>query len=122
MTLIIREPQMDVFQRAADIRFSRQLAALLHREHPDCVKDLSVAAIEEQSLQAINRATSYGLKNNRDVLVFVLMTFVVSPNFDEHPAFRRILTDDYIPDEEKMPLIFSRVNGVHWNAAAKMVD
>lgn len=65
----IREEQMEVFQKAADLRFQHWLVTHLRERHPRAVENMPNDVLEQRVAAGINRASKDRDLNVWDTLV-----------------------------------------------------
>jgi len=120
--LAIRAPQMRVFEQQAEDRFIAELAAHFRREFAVDTGELSAADLETLMRAAVARARKHGLTWESSISGFITLMFNIAPNFDEHPAFRRALSDPALDEEDRIGAIFHRVNPEQWAEAEDAFD
>lgn len=118
----IRKEQYDEFLQADAARFVSLIVDHLQQESPELVRDLPVPELREMVANGLVRARGHGLRADGDLMAFVSVMFETAPNFDEHPAIRRVLQDPSIPPNERLDAIFTRVPGRAWEEAEQRYD
>lgn len=98
--LIISERQFDAFQAQADALFAHELAIYLKDEYNDLEIDIGDGAVElgdlpdEVLLRLVGtgqkRALSYGIDWESSMASFIVLMFIIAPNFDQHAAAQRV--------------------------------
>ena len=130
--MIIRPEQLEAFQSVADRVFVRQMVEYLRENHagalvylPDgsiAVEQIPDEILYEMVRNGIARARSYGLSWESTVGAFVVLMIVIAPNFDEHPLIQRILTDESVPENDRIDELWGRTSEQNWEAAEKSYD
>jgi hypothetical protein len=115
--LKIREEQMDVFQQQAEINFVHYVAKQLRNNHAEAVKDVPKDKLYKRVEYGIQRAREYGLTWKNNLLTFVTLMFVIAPEFDRSPAFRRHLTAENVPPNDRMDVLLGEITEADWRNA-----
>lgn len=99
--LTISERQFDAFQAQADALFAPELASYLKEEYDELEVDIGDGAVALSDLPddvllrlvttGLKRARSYGIDWQSSMASFVVLMFVIAPNFDQHAAIQREL-------------------------------
>ncbi|MFT3772594.1 MAG: hypothetical protein QM820_44960 [Minicystis sp.] len=120
--LTIRDPQLAALRAAREPAFLDDLVAHLRAYHPDAVEDLSDDEIRARARVGVRRAGRYGFDKGRTAAAFVALMFEIAPNFDEHPAIRRCLTDEAIPVDARILDLVHRTTAAAWEEAEEAYD
>jgi hypothetical protein len=125
--LKIRDEQFEVFQPQADARFVADVVRHLREEYADAVVQLpsgaaSVGQLPSGDLHAmvsggLERARRYGMVSEAAIASFIVLMFVVAPNFDEHPLINRVLRDATLLPDSRVDALWERTTGENWEAA-----
>jgi hypothetical protein len=110
--LVIRKEQMAVLEAAVGKRFREQLQAHLRQEFVEQTQPLSDAQLREAIDEGIRRGRLYGITTERDLMLFVDLTFILAPKFEEARGMefaRRVLLNSELDGEEKMSLIYQQL-------------
>jgi len=83
----IRSTQMDAFSSRTRNNFEAALCDWARDTYPEECWDESDKELEGRIHEAVDRAISYGLKNERDAGEFVKFTFELGPEFDSDPRY-----------------------------------
>lgn len=128
----VRDEQMQAFQPEADAVFERRLAAEIRARQADTVVRLpgatmAVRELREETLRGmvrdgIERARGYGMTSESGLAGFVVLMFVVAPNFDEHPAVQRRLTDEKVQADARIQGLPKNVAEPDWDAARNQYE
>jgi hypothetical protein len=99
--MMIRPDQIAALDTALKARFIGQIASYLRANHPTAEIQLpgragSIASLREPYLRmlianGIERACQHKLEFESNQMAFVVLMFLVAPNFDEYPPVARIL-------------------------------
>ena len=132
MTLRVREEQLLAFRAVADEDFVARTAEYLRAEHPEAAVALPdgerpLSEMPDELLlgmvrRGIARARSYGLTWESSITAFVVLMFVVAPNFDAHPLIRRVLTDEKVAPDLRVDQLWEETTDENWEAAAAGYD
>ena len=123
----VRNEQMQAFQPEADTVFVRRLASEIRARQAETVvrlptstmpvRELPEATLREMVRDGIERARGYGMTSEAGLACFVVLMFVVSPNFDEHPAIKLRLTDEKVQADARVKGLPKTVAEPDWEAA-----
>lgn len=130
--LKIRNQQMQAFQSVAETAFLRKLVEYLYENHPQIAvqigENLSVICqIPEKELKilvasAINHARTYGITSESSLAAFVVLMFVIAPNFDEHPLIKRLLEDEKIAPNDRIDSFWQHTTEQNWQMVKQNYD
>jgi hypothetical protein len=117
--LIIREAQMRALETAARDSMAPALAQQMRAAFPDETAGIDERRLLERVRCALSRAWNYGLRQDRELLAFIQLTFCVGPAFDLHPPFHEILSGpaDTLP---KLDRLFAAAAPADWVAAGAL--
>ncbi|MFP2957905.1 hypothetical protein ACLEPN_08750 [Myxococcus sp. 1LA] len=118
--LRIREAQLDALAAATDDHRVSKLVDRLYVEHPGHVVGQPREQVRHRVATSLRRARSFGLRDDRDLHAFGLLSIIISEAFDAHPPFQRLLADPDIPPREKMTRLFQSATDADWQAAAAL--
>jgi hypothetical protein len=115
---MIRNSQMDIFQESLDERFVERTAQRIRETDPLDAKGIDAVLLKGMVKNGIARARSHQLSWESSITGFVYLMFSVAPDFDERPAFREILDNVSIEDENRrMGVLFERIPEEEWEEA-----
>ncbi|HUT30757.1 MAG TPA: hypothetical protein VMX13_13275 [Sedimentisphaerales bacterium] len=117
--LHIRKEQIDVFQQQAEINFVDYVAKQLRNNHAEAVKDVLEDKFYKRIEYGIRRAREYGLTWKNNLSTFVTLMFVIAPDFDRSPSFRRYLTAESVPPNDRMDVLLRETTENDWQNAQK---
>lgn len=130
--LKIRSEQIVAFQPVADAQFVRRIVEYLRNKHassvvrlpqgPTLIFRLPDAQLQKMVENGVTRAKSYGLSWESSITAFVVLMFKVSPNFDQHPAINRGLTDAQVPADERIKKLLELTTSTDWWEAKESYD
>src|SRR5262245_49764310 len=130
--LKIRPEQLEVFRPAAEAGLAGRLAAHLKERHGEevakisgsgwSVKQIPDEILSRMAQHGFDRARRYGLGWESSLAAFVVLMFVVAPNFDEHPLIQRILKDESVPPDERIDRLWQSISEQNWEAASQGYD
>jgi hypothetical protein len=132
--LTIRPEQLETFLPVAEASFERRVADYIREEHADEAVTLpagegevienKVNGLDDETLlkmvrTGIARARSYGMTWESSITAFVVLMFVVAPNFDGHPLMTHILKDGSIEPDERIDRLCEQTTDSNWEAAKR---
>ena len=120
--LKIRDEQFDAFLPQDDEDLIDLIVRHLRQESPELIEGIPADSLRDMVRNGIARARSHGLRSAEDLAAFVSVMFEIAPNFDEHPAIRRVLRDESIPVDERFDQLFERVSDEEWEEADRSYD
>lgn len=120
--LTLRETQLAACADAIDRDLVKIIYWHLRNYHARSVQHLPKALLENRIFFAVMRARQYQLTSVSDLAGFAALMFELSPNFDEHPSFRRVLNDPILPPEAKMKRLSQVITDREWDEALHMYD
>jgi hypothetical protein len=119
---IIRQEQMEAFEREAGRQFVDRLMAHIRPAPHRCPPGLDEATLRRMVVRGIERARGHGLTGQRAITLFVGLMFEVAPNFDEYPPIRALLARaDRTPDA-RMDLLLDTLSPGQWHGALRRHD
>jgi hypothetical protein len=105
---------MHVFEDQEAENFCRRVMQYIIREFPLAVNGISGEKIFDRVRNAFTRAQIYGFGKESTYLAYIALSFTVAPEFDDHPAIRRILTDSAVPPDSRMALLAQEITSEQW--------
>jgi hypothetical protein len=118
----LRQAHFDAFQPLTDKLLAERIVLHLHENHAEAIGRLPDDILREMAENGIIRARSHGLTWESSLTHFVALMFEIAPNFDEHPAVRRVLREPSVPADERMDLLTERVSEEEWEEAQQIYD
>lgn len=94
----------------------------LRGHHSRVVQHLSREQLEKRVEVAVMRARRYGFQSVSDLAGFAALMFELAPNFDEHPSFKRVLTDRDTVPEMKLRRLSQTISENDWKEALQLFD
>ncbi len=113
---------MALFQEREEERFVDRTTAYFRVKFADAIAHLDEVTLRRMVQAGIARARRHGLTWESSLVRFLLLMFQVAPNFDQHPAFARALSDVALPEAARMAEIFERVTPEEWREAQLAYD
>jgi hypothetical protein len=123
----IRSEQMEVFDAIRQRDFERQIAEHLKAQHggiaipttngPIAVSDLSTDNLVTMVRYCIAKARAYGVTWESGLAAYAVLAFRLGPNFDEHPAIRRELTNAAVPANSILDHLCCVISAKQWDEA-----
>ncbi|HSP80697.1 MAG TPA: hypothetical protein VLQ93_19365 [Myxococcaceae bacterium] len=120
--LRISKKQADNFLLHDEAAFIDFIAQHLREESPELVDELPDDSLRSLIASGLARARMHELRSPEDLTAFVSIMFEIAPNFDEHPAIRKVLRDPDIPVDERMDALFKKVPPKAWEEADLAYD
>jgi hypothetical protein len=90
----IRQPQVDALQVDLERNFVHKMAGMLGDEFPRFVEGLAAQVLDERIWLGLARARSHGLSRESSLASFIMMMFVVGPDFDLTPGMKELFDDE----------------------------
>lgn len=130
--LKIRSEQIRPFQPNAETAFVHRVMKYLRENHPETKvrfqgKQFTVVGLPDETLKnlvekGIARAENYGLSWKSSLISFVVLMFIVAPNFDRQKYVAGVLTDDNIPADKRLEIITEQMMDEDWEKIAESYD
>ena len=128
----IRDAQFQVFQEKADDSFVTSVAQYLREEHSDVLvklpsvstplNHLPVEFLEQLVQRAISAAHVYGITWQSSLAAFVVLTFVIAPNFNEHGYISQVLEDPSVAPDMRIDELWERTSDRTWHESIENYD
>jgi len=116
--LLIRDDQLSALRGVRQKEYEKRLAAHLKRYFPDTCAELGEKGLIDALRHGVERAKSYGIQAERDVVKYLNLTFVFGRDFDIDPRFpwaaSMLRSTDYGPT--------LRINQVYSDAKARIAE
>jgi hypothetical protein len=87
MLLQMRQEQMNAFAAASRRRFEDRIVAYIDEAYPEETFDLTDTDLRNRTHKAVEKAISYGIETENDVVEFVELNFELGDDFDTNPAY-----------------------------------
>jgi hypothetical protein len=127
--LKIRSEQIRPFEAQAKTAFVERVMNYLLENHADDVVTLPkfksrVSALPDKVLRemvegGIDHARNYGITWKSALISFVVLMFIIAPNFDEHERVEGVLKDGGIPADERVDKLLDELTDEEWDDIAK---
>jgi hypothetical protein len=127
--LKIRSEQMRPFEAQAENAFIERVMNYLRENHADDVvllpeSESKVSALPDKVLRemvegGIDHARNYGITWKSALISFVVLMFIIAPNFDESERAEGILKDGGIPADERVDKLLDELTDEEWDEIAK---
>lgn len=114
--------QLEKCSRAIESDMLKVIQWHLRNHHARVVQHLVRDQLEARIEVAVQRARRYGFQTVSDLAGFTALMFELSPNFDEHMSFRRILQDNTVPPEMKLRRLSQVISETDWREAVEMYE
>jgi len=112
--VVIRKEQMKVFDEQARQTLIDEVVRDLVEHNPRDVAGYSHEQLRRLVAQGLERAAAYGFHKKFSLSLFIEMTFLAAPNFDEYPPIRYILSHPGIPADERMDRVVGTLRDAEW--------
>jgi hypothetical protein len=120
--LTIYQNQMSAFQKMIDYQFVASLNAHLRQHYQRYVDKLSDEVLSRRIRKGLAMARRYRMESAGNQALFVLLMFIVAPNFAMHPPIAKILMSRDEPDDTRMHFLVNLVDENQWREAARSYD
>ena len=130
--LKIRSEQIRPFEPDAKAAFVKRVMNYLRENHRDALVRLPkgqnhVGQLPETVLRTlvengITRGESYGLTWKSSLISFVVLMFIVAPNFDRDEKVAKVLTDENIPADKRVRAVTQQMTDEDWEKVAEKYD
>ena len=130
--LKIRSEQIRPFEEDAHDAFRDRVMSYVRKNHAGEPvqyrgKQSAVAELAEEDLRmmvenGLARARSYGLTWKSSLISFVVLMFVVAPNFDRQRYVSGVLRDEKIPANRRVDIIVEQMTDEDWEKVAEGYD
>jgi len=90
--------------------------------HRATVEPLPEGELRRRVVHGIERGRSHGLTWEYSLTIFVANMLERCPDFDEHPAIRRVLEDESLQPDERMDALLERVPKEAWDEVVAQCD
>ena len=120
--LALGRSQLAACGEAIDRDLAKVISWHLRNYHSRSVQHVGKPLLERRVRHAIERARRYSLGTISDLAGYAALMFELAPNFDEHPSFRRVLSDPTIPPEAKMKRLSQIITDREWDEAQSLYD
>lgn len=118
----IGKKQMALIDTAVEEAYARDMARYLREEHAEDVATLSDYELKRRVDVAIAKAVRYEMTWDESITAFVAIMFAVSPNFDDQPAIRAVMSDDRVPPNLRIDALWDRTTDEDWEEAARFAE
>lgn len=122
MILVIRAGQIEAFKAARRRLFAAQLETEMRERFPAASAALPAPELGRRIADAVERAWSYGLREDRQLRWFVRLTFAVGLRFDAHPPIHAVLIAAGVDAADKVERLMFGFHPREWTAAARLGD
>jgi len=116
--MTIRGGQIDRFKKNAEEQFAPEIAEHLEKEHPQAIAGMDREVVLSRVSRELRRGQGYGFERKLDLLTFVVLAFVIGPQFDVQPTVAGVLNDPGIPPERKFDFLFANTPREEWDLMA----
>jgi uncharacterized membrane protein YheB (UPF0754 family) len=127
--LRIRSEQTRPFESQAETAFVERVMNYLRKNHADAVVHLpkmesAVFELEEKILRqmvvgGISRARGCGITLKSTLISFVVLMFIVAPNFDEDDRVQTFLSDKELTADERFEKLLDKLIDEEWDEIAE---
>lgn len=114
--------QLDLCSKAIERDLVKVIYWHLRNHHAKVVQHLDRSQLEDRVGTTVARGRRYGFQTISDLAGFSALMFELAPNFDEHPSFRRVLSDAGILPELKLRKLSQAISEKDWREALDGYD
>lgn len=116
----LRQDQFDTWLQAEPDQFIESALRHIVETMPEEVRGIPLRLVVAMIEVAVQRARRHGLQSDSQVMGFVAVMFEVSPNFDEQPVLRAILSGPRLTPAQRWEAIFANTTELSaaWERAA----
>jgi hypothetical protein len=121
-----------MFQPDAEEAFVGRVMEYLRENHAEAKVQMPeettpVSALSDEILRelvrgGLNRARNHGVEWKSTLLSFVVLMFVVAPNFDRHPKARRFFRERETIDDAALETLMDEMTDEDWTAIENRYD
>lgn len=120
MMLEIRQDQYDILLQQNEQAFIETIIDHLREDEPELVDGFPQDTLRAMVSRGLKRARGNGLHTDTQLITFVSLMFVISPNFDQHSAIRKVLDDANRSIDDRWEALFTRSMDNAWEEAGSM--
>lgn len=127
--LKIRSEQIRPFEAQAENAFIERVMEYLRKNHADTqvrlpktqslVSGLTDKVLRQMVIGGISQARNYGMSWKSTLISFVVLMFIVAPNFDEDERAENILKNGQIPADERVDKLLDELSDEDWESIAE---
>lgn len=120
----IRATQLAEFEAVAEFRFCDTVVDYISAHHGSIAVPLGKGEVQIERIPrpqiramvdaALKRGRGHGLASAAILTSFVVLAFLVAPDFDDHPDIRSALHDDLVPPDHCMRDIVESMTDGDW--------
>ncbi len=114
--------QLDHCSRAIERDLVKVIYWHLRNHHAKVIQHLTREELEARVEVTVARGRRYGFQTISDLAGYSALMFELAPNFDEHPAFKKILNDSSILPELKLRRLSQQISEKDWREALSLYD
>lgn len=126
----IKSEQIRLFQPEAEEAFVARVAEYIRENHADALVRLpdaaatKTAALPDEIFRAlvrggVKRGRAYGIELKSTLISFVVLLFIVAPNFDRHPTARKFFKETEPIDDEAFQALLDEMTDADWEEIEK---
>ena len=130
--LKIRQEQFDALKCQSEVAFVDRIIAFLLMRYPDLEVQIptgqkTIEELDRETLRGmvqagVARAREYAMTWETSLTSFVMLMFLIAPNFDEHLPIRLTLKNEKIDPEERIDRVCEQATVDTWEAARQAYD
>ena len=114
--LVIEQPSAKTLRERNEDDFEQFPAGMFS------VEELPDEILLEMVRNGIARARNYGMSWESSLTAFVVLMFVIAPNFDQHPNIQQVLKDTTIVPDERIDHLWERTSEEDWEKVEQHYD
>lgn len=120
--LILTQDQLQACAEAIEKDLIRLIYWHLRSYHGRVVQYLDRHVLFDRIEMGLRCARSYELSGISDLAGYVALMFELTPNFDQHPSFARVLLDPRLAPEQKMRKLSHVITDEEWREAKSFYE
>lgn len=120
--LIIREDQLTVFRQVWFDSLAASIAQSVQQKFPDLIDQQNPEKSTAQTSSALDRAWSYGLRQDVHLRTFGELALVCGRHFDFYPPFHELFTEpSSIEPDDRFESLFEVATEEDWACAGRYI-
>lgn len=117
----LRDEHIRAMSPAIEADFRRRIKFHLRDEHGPAVEDMDERILEDRISLGLDRARTYGISSEVNLVTFVALMFEIAPEFDMQPTISRVLHDTQEEDVDvRMNSLFRVLSQNDWEEAERL--
>lgn len=117
--------RLDAIDGGVERQFVELMVEHLREENPELLSTVHDSQVKLMVVNGIERARKHRLSSEESMMVFVSLMFAVAPNFDDHPAVKKMLDTEAggAPTaDQRVKELTARLSDREWQEASRLYD